>query len=36
VERLLTLLNPLDRDVQIVIRATPRSRAAAPISVVAA
>jgi predicted XRE-type DNA-binding protein len=36
VERLLTLLNALDQDVEIVIRAKPRSRAAARISVVAA
>ena len=36
VERLMTLLNALDRDVEIVIRAKPRSRAAARISVVAA
>lgn len=35
VERLMTLLNALDRDVEIVIRAKPRSRAAARISVVA-
>ena len=36
VERLMTLLNALDQDVEIVIRAKPRSRAAARISVVAA
>ena len=36
VERLMTLLNGLDRDVEIVIRKKPRSRAAARISVVAA
>jgi len=36
VERLMTLLNALDQDVEIVIRAKPRSRAAAKISVVAA
>ena len=36
VERLLTLLNALDQDVEIVIREKPRSRAAARISVVAA
>ena len=36
VERLLTLLTALDRDVDIVIRKKPRSRAAARISVVAA
>jgi predicted XRE-type DNA-binding protein len=36
VERLMTLLNALDRDVEIVIRRKPRSRAAARISVVAA
>jgi predicted XRE-type DNA-binding protein len=36
VERLLTLLTALDRDVEIVIRKKPRSRAAARISVVAA
>jgi predicted XRE-type DNA-binding protein len=35
VERLMTLLNALDPDVEIVIRAKPRSRAAARISVVA-
>jgi len=35
VERLMTLLNALDRDVEIVIRRKPRSRAAARISVVA-
>jgi predicted XRE-type DNA-binding protein len=34
VERLMTLLNALDQDVEIVIRAKPRSRAAAKISVV--
>jgi predicted XRE-type DNA-binding protein len=34
VERLMTLLNALDQDVEIVIRAKPRSRAAARISVV--
>ena len=32
----MTLLNALDRDVEIVIREKPRSRAAARISVVAA
>lgn len=36
VERLMTLLNALDRDVEIVIRKKPRSRAAARISVAAA
>ncbi|MFN3657148.1 MAG: helix-turn-helix domain-containing protein [Pseudolabrys sp.] len=36
VERLMTLLNALDHDVEIVIRKKPRSRAAARISVVAA
>jgi hypothetical protein len=36
VERLMTLLNVLDQDVEIVIRAKPRSCAAAGISVVAA
>lgn len=36
VERLMTLLNALDQDVEIVIRRKPRSRAAARISVVAA
>jgi len=36
VERLMMLLNALDRDVEIVIRKKPRSRAAARISVVAA
>ena len=35
VERLMTLLNALDQDVEIVIRAKPSSRAAARISVVA-
>ncbi len=35
VERLMTLLNALDQDVEIVIRTKPRSRAAARISVVA-
>jgi predicted XRE-type DNA-binding protein len=35
VERLMTLLNALDQDVEILIRAKPRSRAAARISVVA-
>src|SRR3954468_11863432 len=35
VKRLMTLLNALDQDVEIVIRAKPRSRAAARISVVA-
>ncbi|MEA2823442.1 MAG: hypothetical protein QOJ86_5446 [Bradyrhizobium sp.] len=35
VERQMTLLNALDRDVEIVLRAKPRSRAAARISVVA-
>ena len=36
VERLMTLLTALDRDVEIVIRKKPRSRTAARISVVAA
>ena len=36
VERLMLLLNALDRDVEIVIRAKPRTRTAARISVVAA
>lgn len=36
VERLMTLLNALDRDVDIVIRKKPRSRATARINVVAA
>jgi predicted XRE-type DNA-binding protein len=36
VERLMTLLNALDQDVEIIIRAKPRSRTAARISVVAA
>lgn len=36
VERLMTLLTALDRDVEIVIRKKPRSRRAARISVVAA
>jgi len=36
VERLMTLLTALDRDVEIVIRKKPRSQAAARISVVAA
>jgi predicted XRE-type DNA-binding protein len=36
VERLMTFLTALDRDVEIVIRRKPRSRAAARISVVAA
>lgn len=36
VERLMTLLTVLDRDVDIVIRKKPRSRSAARISVVAA
>ena len=36
VERLMTLLNALDRDIEIVIRKKPRSRGAARISVVAA
>ena len=36
VERLMTLLNALDRDIEIVIRKKPRSRPAARISVVAA
>lgn len=35
-ERLMTLLNALDQDVEIVIRKKPRSRIAARISVVAA
>ncbi|HEV7601611.1 MAG TPA: helix-turn-helix transcriptional regulator [Bradyrhizobium sp.] len=35
VERLMTLLNALDQDIETVIRAKPRSRAAARISVVA-
>ena len=36
VERLMTLLTAVDRDVEIVIRKKPRSRSAARISVVAA
>lgn len=36
VERLMTLLTVLDRDVEIVIRKKPRSRSAARITVVAA
>ncbi|MGO8917557.1 MAG: helix-turn-helix domain-containing protein [Stellaceae bacterium] len=36
VERLMTFLTALDRDVEIIIRKKPRSRAAARISVVAA
>jgi predicted XRE-type DNA-binding protein len=36
VERLMTLLTALDQDIEIVIRAKPRKRAAARISVVAA
>lgn len=36
VERLMTLLTALDRDIEIVIRKRPRSRGAARISVVAA
>jgi predicted XRE-type DNA-binding protein len=36
VERLMTLLNALDQDIEIVIRRKPRARAAARISVVAA
>lgn len=36
VERLMTLLTVLDRDVEIVIRRKPRSRGSARISVVAA
>jgi predicted XRE-type DNA-binding protein len=36
VERLMTLLNALDRDIEIVIRKKPKSRPAARISVVAA
>ena len=36
VERLMTLLTALDRDIEIVIRKKPRSRAAGRISVVAA
>ena len=36
VERLMTLLTVLDRDVEIVIRNKPRSRSAARITVVAA
>jgi predicted XRE-type DNA-binding protein len=36
VERLMTLLTALDRDVEIVIRKKPRSRNAARISVIAA
>jgi predicted XRE-type DNA-binding protein len=35
VERLMTLLNALDQDIEIIIRAKPRSRATARISVVA-
>ena len=36
VERLMTLLNALDRDIEIVIRKKPRSRSSGRISVVAA
>lgn len=36
VERLMTLLNALDRDIEIVIRKKPKGRVAARISVVAA
>jgi hypothetical protein len=36
VKRLMTLLNGLDRDIEIVIRKKPRSRTATWISVVAA
>ena len=36
VERLMTLLTALDRDIEIVIRKKPKSRSAARISVVAA
>ena len=36
VERLMTFLTALDRDVEIIIRRKPRSRTAARISVVAA
>jgi hypothetical protein len=36
VERLMTFLTALDRDVEIVIKRKPRSRPAARISVVAA
>lgn len=36
VERLMALLNALDRDIEIVIRKKPRSRAAARVTVVAA
>jgi predicted XRE-type DNA-binding protein len=36
VERLMSFLNPLDRDVEIVIRRKPRSRRAAKILVTAA
>lgn len=36
VERLMTLLNALDRDIEIVIRKKPKSRLAAKIRVVAA
>jgi hypothetical protein len=36
VERLMTMLTALDRDVDIVIKRKPRSRRAARISVVAA
>jgi predicted XRE-type DNA-binding protein len=36
VERLMTLLNALDRDIEIVIRKKPRSRGAGRITVVAA
>ena len=36
VERLMTLLTALDRDIEIVIRKRPRSRGAARISVIAA
>jgi predicted XRE-type DNA-binding protein len=35
-ERLMTLLTALDKDIEIVIRQKPRSRRAARISVVAA
>ncbi len=36
VERLMTLLTALDRDVEIVIKKKPKSRSAARISVIAA
>jgi Helix-turn-helix domain len=36
VERLMTFLTALDRDIEIVVRKKPRSRRAARISVIAA